>query len=385
MSARPAWFKAALAASLAVSLLGGCSYFSALNPFGPSAPKMAPLVNFTPTANWRTEWSGSVGSAGDYGFQPAVVGSAVFAAGRDGTVIRYEEGRPAWKISTERKLSAGVGASAKLAVVASEKGEIIALDAASGAVKWSSPVNAEVLAPPGVSDSVVVVRTSDNRLIGLDAADGKRKWLYQRSNPPLALRNFTGVVMESGVALAGFPGGKLVAVNLANGGAIFELGVASPRGSTELERVADVSGPPVVLRQEVCAVAFQGRVGCFDGSNGNSLWSRELSSAAGLDRDARQVYVTDDKDAVLALDASTGASVWKQDKFGQRGLSRPVAMGGFVAVADREGYIHLLQREDGAMAARTRADSSPVLALRPYGHGVVVQTQSGGVYALSAQ
>lgn len=381
----PRFSKASLAALLVASMLTGCSYLSYLNPFAPSAPKMAPLVAFTPTAEVRTDWSGSVGSAGGYVFQPAVVGSAVVAAGRDGTVVRFDAGRPAWKIGLDRKLSAGVGASDRLAVVVSEKGEVVALDAANGEVKWTAQINAEVLAPPGVGDGVVVVRTSDNRLMGLDAADGKSKWLYQRSNPPLALRTFTGVVIEGGVGIAGFPGGKLVGVNLANGGAMFELTVASPRGSTELERVTDVSGPPALLRQEICAVAYQGRIACFDGSNGNTLWSREFSSSAGLDRDARQIYVTDDKDAVHALDASTGASVWKQDKLSLRSLSRPVVLGGYVAVADREGYVHVLQREDGGFAARARPDSSAILALRAYGRGMVAQTQSGGVYALSVQ
>lgn len=377
--------RAPLAALVAAAVLTGCSYLSFLNPFSPSAPKMAPLPNFTPTAELRTEWSASVGGSGGYVFQPAVVGEAVIAAGRDGTVVRLEGGRPGWKVSLEGKLSAGVGASQRLAVVASDKGEIIALDAASGEVKWRAPVNAEVLAPPGVGSSVVVVRTSDNRLIGLDAADGKRKWLYQRNNPPLALRGFTAPTIESSLALVGFPGGKLVAVNLNNGGAQFELTIASPRGATELERVADVSGPPVVLRQEVCAVAYQGRIACFDGSNGNTMWSREFSSAVGLDRDGRQIYVTDDKDAVQALDASTGASVWKLDVFAGREMTRPVVAGSYVAVADREGYVHLLQREDGRLAARARADSSAVRAMRAYGGGVLVQTQSGGVYALSVR
>ncbi len=365
--------------------VGGCSSLSSLNPFGSSSSKGAALVSFQPTLTTRTEWSASVGAAGAYVFQPAVVGSAVFAAGFDGTVARFEDGKAVWKVNAERKLTAGVGANARLAVVASEKGEVIALDAATGSVKWVHKINAEVLAPPSVGDALVVVRTSDNRLVALDVADGQRKWIYQRSNPPLALRNFTGVSFEGGVVLAGFPGGRLVAVNPANGGAIFELTVAVPKGSTELERVADISGPPVVVRQEVCAVAYQGRIGCFDGTNGNTLWSREFSSAVGLDRDGRNVFVTDDQDAVSALDVATGASLWKQDRLAKRGVSRPLVVGGYVVVADHEGYVHWLQKDDGAFAARVRPDSSGVGAMRGLGSGVVVQTRSGGVYLVAPQ
>lgn len=130
--------------------VGGCSSLSSLNPFGSSSSKGAALVSFQPTLTTRTEWSASVGAAGAYVFQPAVVGSAVFAAGFDGTVARFEDGKAVWKVNAERKLTAGVGANARLAVVASEKGEVIALDAATGSVKWVHKINAEVLAPPSV-------------------------------------------------------------------------------------------------------------------------------------------------------------------------------------------------------------------------------------------
>lgn len=380
-----------VAAALAGLLLGGCSWLPAppttLNPFASSAsPKVPPLEDFTPSATLKVDWHGEVGASEGLGFQPAVVGSSVFAAGRDGTVVRFDDGRPAWKVRAEGKLSAGVGANARLAAVATDKGAVIAVDAANGQVKWTAPINAEVLAPPAVTDAIVVVRTSDHRLLGLDSATGKQKWIYQRANPPLALRSFAGVVVDGNVVVAGYPGGKVVAVNLNNGVALMEVTVASPKGATELERVADVTGLPVLGRQEICAVAYQGRVGCFEAGSGNTLWSRELSSTVGMDRDSRQVYLTDDKDGVHALDGSTGASAWKQAKFSQRGVTRPMVLGGFVVVADREGYVHLLQKEDGSLAARLRLERSAVVAApRALGPGMVVQTQAGGIYALSVQ
>ncbi|NMG48900.1 outer membrane protein assembly factor BamB [Azoarcus communis] len=365
---------------LAVSvLLGACS---SLNPFSSSAPKPAALVDLKPTAELRTLWRTSVGKSGAYVFHPAVAGDSVFAAGADGRVLRIDGGREAWRADAKTTLSAGVGSDGRLAVVVSADGVAIAYDAATGSERWRSPLGAEVLAPPAVNADVVVLRASDNRLIALDPSDGSRRWVYQRTNPPLALRSYAGVLLESGVALAGFPGGKLVAISLANGGALWELSVAAPRGATELERIADVAGLPVVGRREVCAVTYQGRVACFDGSNGNALWARDFSSSVGMDRDNRFVVITDDKDAVHALDVYSGASVWKQDALARRGVSRPLFVGDHVAVGDVEGHVHLLGREDGAFAARSRADSSAITAdLRRLGSGFVVQTRGGDVVA----
>jgi outer membrane protein assembly factor BamB len=372
---------ARVAAMLALPVLAACS---SLNPFSSSGPQMAPVPEASASARLTIAWEGKVGAADGQVFHPAVVDGAVFAAGRKGTVARFDEGRTAWRVDLDRKLSAGVGANAALAVVVTDKGSVVALDAATGQERWRSALNSEVLAPPGVGEQTVVVRTSDNRLIGLDAADGKRRWVYQRSTPPLALRSFAGVNIVGDLAVAGFPGGKLVAVSLLNGGAAWELTVANPKGATELERVADISGLPVVHGQELCAVAYQGRIGCFDGSTGNALWTREFSSSVGLDRDSRHVYVTDDKDGVFAMDAFNGATLWKQDKFSMRGITSPLAVGDFVAVADREGYVLLMSRDDGVVAARVRADSSAIRAApQAYRSGLVVQSQDGGVYALS--
>ncbi|HMU17809.1 MAG TPA: PQQ-binding-like beta-propeller repeat protein, partial [Thauera aminoaromatica] len=235
---------------------------------------------------------------------------------------------------------------------------------------------------PAVSLELVIVRASDNRLIALSARDGSRRWVYQRNNPPLALRSFAGVVLEGPVVLAGFPGGKLAVINAANGGAITELNVAVPRGATELERVADVAGMPVVGRREVCAVAYQGRAACFDTSNGNAIWSREFSSSVGMDRDARFALITDDRDAVHALDAASGASVWKQDALARRHVSRPLIVGDYVIVGDLEGYVHALSRETGAFAARERAGSDPIVADPvPLRRGFVVQGAGGDITA----
>jgi outer membrane protein assembly factor BamB len=192
------------------------------------------------------------------------------------------------------------------------------------------------------------------------------------------------MVADRGNLLTGFAGGKLVSIALTNGGVRWETTVSLPRGATELERVTDVVGVPVVAEREVCAVAYQGKIGCFDGANGNVSWSRDLSSTAGLTVDARYVFVSDDKGAVHALDRAGGATIWKQDKLFLRRLTAPLVLGDVVAVGDVEGYVHFLSRETGAFVGRVATDGSPIRSsMLRLGQGLLVQTQEGNLVALS--
>jgi outer membrane protein assembly factor BamB len=290
------------------------------------------------------------------------------------------------RLNAGQRLSAGVAASGSLVVVGTGKGEILAFDT-SGKQLWKAQLAGEVLAPAAIEGTLVVARAGDGRVYGLDATNGKRRWIYQRSTPALSLRSHGGVVLERGAIFAGFPGGRLVALAAASGNVGWDSVVALPRGATELERVADVMGLPVVDGDRVCAVAYQGRAACFDTQSGTTIWARDLSSYAGMDADHRGAYITDDKNAVIALDKSSGASLWKQDKLFGRGLSAPLAFGRFVVVGDFEGHVHLLSREDGSFAARIATDGSaigaPPSALDA--NTILVQTRNGGVFAIAVQ
>jgi len=372
-------------------LVGGCATISdgidAINPFASNAPKMAPLKPFAATAEVRTQWSFSAGKARDYTFTPAVVGNAVYVADADGSINKLEDGKSVWRIKVGQSISAGVGASSSMVVVGTAKGEVLAFSAEDGKPLWQARVTSEVLAAPAIGGDGVAVRSGDNRVFLLDLSDGGRKWVYQRATPTLSLRNTAAPIFGDRFVFVGFPGGKLVALGLQNGAPVWEGAVALPKGATELDRVADIVSPPVIEGSQVCAVAFQGRVACFDlGQGGALIWAREMSSASGLALDGRYLFVTDEKGAVHALDRLSGSSIWKQDKLLNRRVSGPAVRRGLVAVADGEGIIHFLSRDDGSFAARHKTDGTPVRApVQLIGTNFLVQTAGGSVSAIEAQ
>jgi outer membrane protein assembly factor BamB len=350
--------------------------------------KPAELVPIKSSVTPRILWQGSVGSSEKNVFYPSRDGRVVYAVGASGNVTGFDASSGATVASMEagQRVSGGVGTGGGLVLLGTPKGEVLAFDA-NGKALWKTQLAGEVLAPPESQEGTVVVRTGDSRIHGLDSASGKQKWVYQRPAPALSLRTHTGVIVERGAVFAGFPGGRLVGLALSNGNVGWEAVVSLPRGTTELERVADISSLPVLDGQRVCAAAYQGRLACFDSARGTQLWSRDVSSLAGLGMDERNIYVTDEKNAVIALDKGSGASLWRQDKLAGRSVSAPLAAGRYVVVGDFEGYVHLLSREDGSFAARIATDGSAISA-RPLALDLtsfLVQTRNGGVYAITIQ
>ena len=372
-------------------LVSGCStvadFVDPINPFTGTPPKMAALQPITTTADVRQRWSVSIGKSAAYTFAPAVVGNTLYVAGNEGVILKVEDGKTLWKINAGQVLSAGVAANARLVVVGTPMGEVLAFSAEDGRPLWRARVSSEVLATPAIGEEGVAVKSGDNSIFLLDANDGSRKWVYQRSTPALSIRSAGAPVFSDRYLFVGFPGGKLVALGLQNGAPVWEGAVALPKGATELDRVADIVAAPVVEGTQICAVAFQGRVACFDmGQSGTLIWSRDISSASGLALDGRYLFVTDEKGAVHALDRLSGSSLWKQDKLVNRRLSGPAVRRGLVAVADAEGIVHFLSREDGSFAARVKTDGKSVRTpIQLLGSSFVVQTTGGNVSVLEAQ
>ncbi|MFP5409415.1 MAG: outer membrane protein assembly factor BamB [Gammaproteobacteria bacterium] len=377
-----------IAVALALAL-SGCSAVSSVSNTvggwfgsGSSRPKPAELVEFKPAATLTEAWKAETGDAGGYLLQPQAEGDDAFAAG-GGRVVRIAvpTGQVAWRSETGVKLSAGAGVAGELVLAGGGKGELLALDRASGQSRWKVSLSSEVVGQLLRAGDIVIARTGDGRIHGLAVADGSRKWLYTRNLPSLTLRGSGGMVLRDDVLYAGFPGGKLVALNAANGAQLWESTVALPRGATQLERVADVMGPPVLDARQVCAVAYQGRVACFDRRNGAPLWTRDTSSNSGLAMDERAVYVTDDKDAVTAYDKASGRAGWRQDKLARRDVTAPLALGAWIVVADGEGWVHVLSADDGSFVARARVDAGVRTAPVDIGPGFAVQTVKGTVFA----
>ncbi len=369
--------------------LTGCSTLSSLNPFA-SKSKVnlpAPLVELKGTMAVRTAWKLDIGKSKDYVFSPALAGNTVIVAANDGAIARVEAatGKVLWRIKADTKLTAGVGTDGNVIVVGGEKGTLLCFDM-DGKLLWKMQLSSEILSSPVVAEGMVVARTIDNRIVAYEVGTADKKWTVQRVAPPLTLRVAPGLVVAGKDVIVAQPAGKVASLIIANGAPRWEIEVGVAKGATELERVTDIGGTPVIFESDVCAVSYQGRAGCFDITTGSAKWTKDLSSEVGVSVDQLYVFAADDKGALTAFNREGGASAWKNDKLSYRRLSTPLSYGRFVAVGDYQGYIHFLAREDGSFLARMATDGSAVTSTPLVaGSNLIFQTQNGTVTAVAVE
>jgi outer membrane protein assembly factor BamB len=370
-------------ALLSLALLSGCSMFSGKKP----RLEAAPLVSFKPAMAVRTVWTVELGKSGDYFLAPAYADGKVFAAATDGQVAAFDaaNGKSLWNTRVDADISAGVGADIGTVAVASAKGTLFAFDTATGKQRWKVKLSTEVLSAPAVGSGVVVVRSMDNKIAAYDAETGNRRWIVQRNAPALVLRAAPGIVINDGIAFVALPAGRLLALSASTGVARWDAAVAEPRGATELERVADVSGTPALLGREICATSYQGRLACVDVGNGSVRWVREFSADVGPAIDQRYVFAADEQGTLAGFSRDTGGSLWRSTVLAGRVLSAPASFGRAVVVGDKEGYLHFLSREEGAMLARVNVGSQVRAAPLVTGANLIVQTRAGKLMALSTE
>ncbi len=367
---------------LLAGMLGGCSFMSGYLGGDDNVEPPAELVKLEDPVAFKRLWSTSLGAGYDNQFVrlvPAISDEYILAADRKGRVAAYAagSGKRLWETRVDAPVSAGPGAGDGLVLLGTSDARVLALAVENGEALWEANVSSEVLSVPQIDRGVVVVQSVDGNVTGLDAADGRQLWIYDRDVPVLTLRGTSTPAVGYGAVIAGFASGKVAALTIGEGFVAWEASVAVPKGRSEIERMVDIDGDPVIMGSAVYVVTYQGRVAVIDAQSGGLGWTRDMSSHAGLGVDFAQVYITDQDSNVWALTRESGGSVWKQDELSNRSLTSPAPFNNYVAVGDFEGYVHLLSRYDGHIAGRIRIDSKGVSA-RPLVVGDVMYVYGNG-------
>ena len=401
----------ALLGSIAsVVVISGCS---SINPFSKKGKKVdlekgqvMELAEFEPEAKFSWKWRTKIGNGLGKKYislSPQVIGDLIVAADAYGMVEAHDRfsGRTVWKkrVGSPRDkgfmairdradtsfVSGGLAYDEGVLLLGTTRADVIALSPTDGSELWRTKVTSEVLAPPAADSGIVAVQTADGKLHALDLDDGSTRWVYDSQVPPLTLRGTASPVLSDGQVFAAFSNGMLLALDVESGGTVWEQRISLPEGSSEIERLVDVDGTPLLLNHLVIASSYQGATKALLRQDGRLVWELEIPSFLPATTGWRQIYVVTDRGVIKAIDQENAEVNWQVDSLQNRGLSPPVVFGNYLAVSDRFGYIHVMAQSDGRFIARRKLKKgirSPMI----HRDGILyVLTNSGYLYSFTLE
>ncbi|HEX8914827.1 MAG TPA: PQQ-binding-like beta-propeller repeat protein [Humisphaera sp.] len=177
------------------------------------------------------------------------VGKRVVAA------VSAADGKPIWETPVEHNPWGGPTVAGDLVIVGCSsirfekklvpeaKGQVVALELATGKVRWKRDVPGGVLSSVSVKDNLAVFAATDGKVRALNLSDGSPKWEYAGGQP-----FFAGPAVAGGQVYAADLKGVLHAVNLADGGKRWTLDVTA---DPVVQAPGMVFGSPVVHGGEV--------------------------------------------------------------------------------------------------------------------------------------
>ncbi|MFN2359794.1 MAG: outer membrane protein assembly factor BamB [Marinobacter sp.] len=345
---------APLAGLLVLALLAGCS---ATDTF----EQPAPVPEISETVELKTVWSMGVGDGHDDKFlylAPLNAGDTIYAASAEGEVwaVDPENGEVVWYQDLDEDITAGVGGDQGNLYLVTRDAQLKALSRQDGTELWQQPLPNESLASPQSNGRLAVVQTIDGKVLAFNTSDGEKAWQYDSDVPVLSMRAAAAPLVGADLVLASLANGKLMAISTETGQPVWQYDVGQPQGRTELERLVDVAGEPLILESAAMVVGYQGKLALVDLQSGEEIWSRKASSLQSPMIGSGNIFIAGANGDITAYRGNDRRELWVQDKLSWRQPTQPVVFDDYLLVGDYEGYIHMLSLEDGSLQGQLEFD-----------------------------
>lgn len=271
-------------------------------------------------------------------------------------------------------------------------GELVALDAGSGAVQWRQRFDAAVGGAPTVDGDSVYVVARDGSAWAVRASDGKVQWQVAGTASQSGVAGVSAPAISGDFVVFPFTSGQMLAVDRATGTPVWQAYVAGARIGRAYARVSDLTGDPVVADGIVYAGSSAGRLAAIYADSGQPVWSATEGALGPVQIAGGQLFMVNDEDQLLRVDAGSGQVVWRidlpyftkdRDKR-RKGIYvhyGPVLAGGRLWTASSDGYLRAFDPASGALAGAAEipggAASAPVVA----GGTLYVMSQGGQLHA----
>jgi len=265
------------------------------------------------------------------------------------------DGSVAWRTSVAREgedgadgFGGGLAAEGDTLFAATGFGEIVALSAASGEIRWRYHAGVPFRAAPAVASGTVIAVTRDNRAIAVSGDAGEPVWRLDGAESAAGSLGGASPAIAGQLAVLPFASGEVIGVHLGSGRSIWSAVLGGARRGLARASIPDVTGDPVIVGRVVVAANQSGRIVAIDGQTGRRGWTRAIGSTGPIWAAGDSIYMTGDDASLTRLSINGGQTIWRvdlpayedpEDREDPIAYSGPVLAGGQLLVTDSLGNL----------------------------------------------
>ena len=314
--------------------------------------------------------------------QVGYVNGQIVTASRGGDLVGFNSaGERVWAINVGDQITGGVALDAlsQTAIISTRGGQVMAFDSTTGAKRWQQQLSGSVLTPALITNNRVILSANDGFLHGLSLQTGQSVWQFATQVPAISVRGSAApTLLDSKTALIATADGRLHAVTTDSGLPQWSRRVGVGTGSSEVERMSDVDGTPIVDNNQLFAISYSGQLLGIDLASRQVMFVNDLASLKSLAVNNQQVIATSLDGKVVAYNRSNGEVLWESEELAYRHLTNPVMIGNYIAVGDLDGVIHLFDPASGKIVSRVQTKGA-LSSLQVQGSRLMTQSTSGQV------
>ena len=314
--------------------------------------------------------------------QVGYVNGQIVTASRGGDLTGFNSaGERLWSINVGDQITGGVALDAlsQTAIISTRGGQVMAFDSVTGAKRWQKQLSGSVLTPALITNNRVILSANDGFLHGLSLQTGQSVWQFATQVPAISVRGSAApTLLDSKTALLATADGRLHAVTTDSGLPQWSRRVGVGTGSSEVERMSDVDGTPIVDKNQLFAISYSGQLLGIDLASRQVMFVNELASLKSLAVNNQPVIGTSLEGKVVAYNRSNGEVLWESEELAYRHLTNPVMIGNYIAVGDFDGMVHLFDPASGKIVSRVQTKGA-LSSLQVQGSRLMTQSTSGQV------
>lgn len=318
-----------------------------------------------PSRVWTASIAGSTNSR-RLAAAPVVSDGRLVAVGTDGVISCFDakSGARLWnhRMNIEGKLvDSNFGGGASIAdgrvYATNGVGEVVALDAATGELKWKVQPAGPLRGSPTIAFGQVFVMTQDNQIISLDANSGALVWQESASATQAGVFGVAAPAAGQGTVIAGYSSGELSAYRYENGRTLWADALARTSISTEVGALSDIDADPIIDSGRVYALGQGGRMAAYELLTGQRIWELNLAGISTPAVAGEWIFTLTDDARLLAIARSSGKVRWltqmqqfrkEKKKEGSIFWTGPVLAGGQLWVASSQGEVFRVSVGEGS-------------------------------------